>query len=1074
MEPITTAAVAVALAQGLSQVGGKLLEKGVVEPALEPAVEQMKGWLGRAAVSKKEDEVLRKALQSAMRDYQQATGDTDLQVQALLSSLHILTAEKNSALRAEIARTLWLMDGPDPAQTSEALPSALGLSSKMRGPLAAFLWQLKRQLAAQESFKSLFAFDQDAVVRRALGQMTDYLALLAAAVTPTPEGPAVRMLPVERQPDATELAHLRREYLAYLTDDCRWLEFAGIMQVRDIPRLPMAEIFVPLRTTPPAQLRPERALLEAERIEQKVPLQELLPRYPRLVVLGDPGSGKTTFLKYVALALAEGPIVAHDRLGLNFEADPDARPWLPVLFPIAAYVEALKETPNLALRDFLPAYFRGRALPDLEPLLRSELKAGRCLLLLDGLDEVGSPGDRQMAVGRLADLVRACPGNRFVVTSRIAGYDQAPLNTDEFTHLTIQPFDDDDIARFAGQWCLAYETRGDVVRADAEARAETRAERLVADIHSDPNITRLAANPLLLSILALIHYQNVQLPRRRVELYSLCVKTLAETWNRARGLGDRPINLYLGDEPLDERFVVDVLGPLAYWMHEHCPERVVERRDLEEQLAERLAEYGQVSRLKARNLADDFIQLMVEKTGLLAPRGLDLFGFLHLTFEEYLAARYLIDWVEDYRAEAQRLAADPRWWEVVRLAAAALPGRWVGELVGAVLDAGLAGENLGRDVVLAGWCAVDAGRAAVGRPVMKRLLARLEQVMRGTDDGGRSFDPPLIPATTRAEAGRALADLGWLPDDPDEMVDVPAGEFLMGSPPEEIERLKAEVKAAIDSGELKVEGVGPDELYRIYAGWLGDEAPQRRVSVPAFRIAKYPVTNAQFGCFVDDRGYQNEAYWSPEGWAWLRRTAEEEKSLPDYRQRAGRAEPGFWHDPRFNRPNAPVMGLTWYEAEAYCRWLSAREGKDYRLPSEAMWEKAARGGLEIPSVGATHASLLRENPLPQRRYPWGDDFDPQRANTWEGGIGQPTAVGVYPLGASPYGVQDMIGNVWEWCADWFGPYRDPHEPPEDGDFRLLRGGAWYFGLWFTRCAIRFSGSPGNWDNNVGFRVAEYL
>jgi hypothetical protein len=333
----------------------------------------------------------------------------------------------------------------------------------MRPPLGAFLWQLKRQLATREPFRSLFAFDQDTAVRRALGEIADYLIILAAAFEPLPEGPAMRVLPVEREPDAAEVASLRRTYLDYLVEECRWLEFTGILQVRDIPRLPMAEVFVPLKVTPPAQLRPERALLEAERIEQKVPLQELLPRHPRIVVLGDPGSGKTTFLKYVALALAEGPAAARDRLGLDVDVDPEARPWLPVLFPIAAYVEALKGNPNLALADFWPHYFRGRALPDLGPLLRRELKAGRCLLLLDGLDEVGSPGDRKMAVGRLTDLVRAYRGNRFVVTSRVAGYEQAPLSGDAFTHLTIQPFDDEDVARFARQWCLAYETRGGAV-----------------------------------------------------------------------------------------------------------------------------------------------------------------------------------------------------------------------------------------------------------------------------------------------------------------------------------------------------------------------------------------------------------------------------------------------------------------------------------------------------------------------------------------------------------------------------------------------------------------------------------
>jgi len=136
-----------------------------------------------------------------------------------------------------------------------------------------------------------------------------------------------------------------------------------------------------------------------------------------------------------------------------------------------------------------------------------------------------------------------------------------------------------------------------------------------------------------------------------------------------------------------------------------------------------------------------------------------------------------------------------------------------------------------------------------------------------------------------------------------------------------------------------------------------------------------------------------------------------------------------------------------------------------------MWEKAARGGLEIP-VGTHHDASWGDNPDPQRRYPWGDDFDPERANTGEDDIRGPTAVGVYSLGAGPYDAQDMIGNVWEWCADWFGSYREPHGPPDTGTDRLLRGGAWSNSQWSARCAVRFRSYPVIWYDDVGFRVAE--
>ncbi len=807
-----------------------------------------------------------------------------------------------------------------------------------------------------------------------------------------------------------DAAVLRREYLAYLSDSCRWLDFRGILQMREVVRLPTEQVFVPLKVTPPAELRPDRMAEEAERIREKVPIQKLLPRHRRLVVLGDPGAGKTTFLRYVALALAlaAGSATTEERLGVQAN-------WLPVLFPIAAYAEKLKDDADLSLTDYLPQYFKARELPDLGPLFRAEMAQGNCLFLLDGLDEVGSPGDRLAAVKRVADLARRYPDNRIIVTSRIAGYHQAPL-ADDFLHLTIQPFDDEDIARFAQQWCQAYETL-DGVTSQAEERAHQRAERLVAEIHSDPNIAKLAANPLLLSILALIHYQGTRLPHQRAELYRLCVEALAETWNRARGLSGRPINLFLGDRPLDERFVVDVLGPVAFWMHEERPERVVERRDLERLIADRLQEHEQVSEPRARELAGDFIQLMTEKVGLLVARGLDLFGFLHLTFEEYLAARYLVEWL-DYEEEASRRAADPRWDEVIRLGAACLRGRYVARLVEAVRNAGLKGEALGRDVVLAGRCALDVGPRVVGGQVMERLTPRLVETMQGLE----------VPIPTRADAGEVLDELGWLPTDLDAWVHVPGGEVYL-------------------------------------------HHTQHTETVPDLWMARYPVTNAQYERFIQAGGYDNPAYWP------------KETGAREWREGTKRSQPYWWEDSRFGRSRRgyPVVGVTWYEALAYCAWLNKllervpagedvpnaalvadlvdTPAQEITLPSEAEWVRAAGGEGNNrypwqPPAYTPSPPTPSPNACPERSRRVGRGGKVERpelalskvegvlarANVEESGLGYTTPVAMYPAGAffpsgAEDGIMDLAGNVWEWT-------RDPWE--EESPYKALRGGAW---LW---------------------------
>jgi gamma-glutamyl hercynylcysteine S-oxide synthase len=287
-----------------------------------------------------------------------------------------------------------------------------------------------------------------------------------------------------------------------------------------------------------------------------------------------------------------------------------------------------------------------------------------------------------------------------------------------------------------------------------------------------------------------------------------------------------------------------------------------------------------------------------------------------------------------------------------------------------------------------------------------------------------------------------------------EMITIPAGSFLMGN-----------------NGQEGYEGQ--------------DDFPQHTVNLATYQIGKYEVTRCQYRKFMEAGGYDDSRYWSAEGWKW------KESGVIDYAGMNGsvvhtvrpnsnekRREPEHWaaeqewighgHDhPRFiHTDQHPVVGVTYYEAEAYCKWAGGR------LPTEAEWEKAA--GWDDKKQ---HANT----------WPWGDVWDPEKCNNAydhnlaAGGykVNQSAPVGTYPDGASPYGCMDMAGNAWEWVSDWSKSYPGNPEPfDRTNAYHFVRGGCWDDGPLAARCSSRVwylppssSGTgPGDSDY-IGFRVA---
>jgi formylglycine-generating enzyme required for sulfatase activity len=225
-------------------------------------------------------------------------------------------------------------------------------------------------------------------------------------------------------------------------------------------------------------------------------------------------------------------------------------------------------------------------------------------------------------------------------------------------------------------------------------------------------------------------------------------------------------------------------------------------------------------------------------------------------------------------------------------------------------------------------------------------------------------------------------------------------------------------------------------------GRFAREQPHHTVTLPIYVISRYPVTVGEYRAFVRAQGYECGGYWTEAGWAW--------------RESVGRMQPEFWADEKWaGDDRLPVVGTTWCEALAYCRWLSEETGRGYRLPTEAEWEKAARG-------------------TDGRVYPWGDQFDLRRCNTRASGLSRTVAVGRYsPDGESPYGCAEMAGNASEWTLSQYRPYpyvgSDGRNDVEGEVERVIRGGSWYKPVQPARVAARGMNHAFFAGNDVGFR-----
>jgi formylglycine-generating enzyme required for sulfatase activity len=759
----------------------------------------------------------------------------------------------------------------------------------------------------------------------------------------------------------------------------------------------------------------------------------------KLILLGQPGAGKTTTLYRLALDFA-----------LERVRDP-ALGKLPLSLNLANF-RKVNELPAEFLRAHLEATGLGLSYGE-------AIAYRQVCFLLDGLNQMPADdrNERIDAWRRWASEPELPREIVAIFACRLADY-VPRLGLPE---VHVQSLDNDRIQKYF-HLRFGPET--------GQKHWRTLHDRLRT---GDKLFEDLARNPMMLSKLAERAEEGLSLADSKgIILEDAALRRL----DYELGSDNQPPAL-TANPRRTLREEMDALGRIAYEVQALGEGTVFDDAKLEAVL---LAKGASLTRAQVKKLAIDSTLLTAH-----GPENTEPYEFQHQLFQEYFAARELlrrfragedlkglweVDWLAPDRGpdDDGQVAPPPatRWDETV------------------IMAGGLAREDAPR---LIAAIRADhpplAGRAlAEARPDERDDLQELAKELRAELLARQRDTNARLRA--RIGAGLALGELGhpdlrpqpfefegrtvWAVAPP--LQPVPAGEFIRGSEPND---------------------------KRAYQDEFTNE---RRVTLNAFSIGRYPVTNAEYRFFVEADGYGNERWWSEAGLKWKAGGADahgaaieqwmgdraflqgqknleafligigrtpatirywkevtqlsEDEARKRARQQFSRSfdRPAFWEDPTFNSPARPVVGVNWHEAEAYCRWLSAVTGRDYRLPGEMEWEKAARG---------TNG----------RQYPWEGEFDSARCNTNESRILVTTPVGLYPDGKSPFEVYDASGNVWEWTADWYQMYPGG-EPSEDFDerFKVVRGGSWDGSGRNARCAYRFRSVPVYFDNDLGFRL----
>ncbi len=895
---------------------------------------------------------------------------------------------------------------------------------------------------------------------------------------------------------------LKKRYYKHLIYKYRSYRTQGL-KTKGPFSLDLEKIFVPLRLLPESASKISSALIQRETKEGKLELWNLLEKnlgenliFKPIAIIGSPGTGKTTLMEHVSLTLAQESQKA------------EILKLMPILVYLRNEREKIASDGAVSLSKLVSEQEEIKSLDLSESWFEGQLKTHKCLVMLDGLDEVADEEQRKKVRDWVEKQIQDYPKAKFIITSRPFGYKSAPLEGVDV--LEVLPFTIEQVEEFIKNWYLQNEIRREG-KDDFGVRreAKNKSQDLIGRIKQSAPICAMALNPLLLTMIAVVHDHRGALPGRRVELYAEICDVLLGRRQEAKKIPDSLT-------PAQKKSILQVLA---------LELMAKKTREFKLRLGVEIIR-NELLKIADREISpEDFLKLIRDVSALLVETEQGILEFAHKSFQEYLAAVQIKD-----NSQENILISniDNSWWnETIRLYAAQSDGT---NLIKAALEKNTVGA-----LKLALDCQEEGLR--IDTEVRQQLKEKLEKGLESSDeeifnlaaevmlakrlsefmriDENREIDPSYIrsgeyqlflgqlnqrreqlPLENAKEPiivtswKEALEFCGWLSD---KMNSNLGGQERQKQKYYYRLPMSSEVQeySAKEHQELRCWSTGENSVTSKAIRLIRTKSP----SLDRFEVITVDSNGestqkehcyAQYMTEKLESNISLEMVYLPGG-KFMMGSGKQDREKPQHEvtlqsffmgkypitQAQWRAiaslpkiERDLKPDPsHFEGYNRPVELVSWDDVVEFCQRLSKQTGKKYRLPSEAEWEYAIRAGTTTPfHFGETITDKLAN-------YRGTETYASEPKGEYRE---KTTPVGSFPPNA--FGLYDMHGNVWEWCEDeWHDNYENA---PLDGTARIFgrrstkvaRGGSWFYSPGLCRSASRFNGAPGGRSDNIGFRV----